>query len=191
MGIANKLTLFRLALSPVFLLFFMLGGMAGHILALLVSCLMEATDLLDGYLARTKKETTDFGKLFDPMADSIARFSIFLCLLWGGYADLWVVALVFYRDFMVAYIRVAAARAGVVLAARVSGKMKAITQGIVILAILILIVLTPHGDSDAVQATMLTTRRLMLLVAAVTLWSGFDYVRMSLPLLHGLLRREP
>ena len=181
----------RLCLSPVFVLVFMLGGLVGHVLALVIAILFELTDFLDGYLARSRQETTDFGKLSDPMADAIARFSVFLCLLWGGYAHLWMVVLIFYREFIVAYIRVAVARSGVVLAARLSGKMKALTQGIAILAILILIVLTPSDDPVRVEATRTTAHWLMGLVVLVTLWSGVDYVRMSLPALRGLLRRGP
>jgi len=187
-GIANQLTLVRLGLSPVFVLVFMLGGKVGYVPALAVAILFEVTDLLDGYFARAWKQTTDFGKLFDPMTDGVARFSVFLCFLWGGYAHLWMVVVVFYRDFMVAYMRVAAARVGVVLAARFSGKMKAITQGIVILAVLLLIVLTPLDDPLAIEQTKATSQWLMGLVVLVTLWSGIDYARSSLPVLRGLLR---
>ena len=190
MGIPNQLTLLRLVLSPVFVLVFMLGGTTGHVLALLIAVAFEVTDLLDGYLARTWKATTDFGKLFDPMTDSIARFSVFLCFLWGGYAHLWMIALIFYRELCVAYCRVAAARTGFVLAARISGKIKAITQGIVIFAILLLILWTPQDDPLAIAAAKSTAHWLMGLVVLVTLWSGLDYVRSSLPVLRSLLRKR-
>ena len=124
----------------------------------------------------------------DPMADAIARFSVFLCFLWSGYAYLWMVVLIFYREFIVAYIRVAVARSGIVLAVRLSGKLKAVTQGVAILAILILILMTPPVR---VQTTWTIAHGLMGLVVLVTLWSGVDYVRMSLPALRGLLRRNP
>jgi CDP-diacylglycerol--glycerol-3-phosphate 3-phosphatidyltransferase len=193
-GIANKLTLIRLGLSPVFVVVFILGGRTGgqpaHVVALGIAILFEITDLLDGYLARSRKQTTDFGKLFDPMADSISRFSVFLCFLWGGYAHLGIVALIFYRDCIVAYVRIAAARAGVVMAARLSGKMKAVTQGVIILTILVLIVLTSPNDDAALDRTRLRAQWLMLVVAVVTLWSGIDYVRSSLPVLRSLLRRK-
>jgi len=190
-GLANQLTMLRLCLSPVFVLVFLVGGPVGHALALVIAVLFEVTDFLDGYLARSRKDTTDFGKLSDPMADVVARFSVFLCFLWGGYAHLWMVVLIFYREFIVAYIRVAVARSGVVLAARLSGKMKALTQGIVILAILVLIVWTPLDDREGIEAAKRTAKWLMGLVVLVTLWSGADYLRMSLPALRGLLRRNP
>ncbi len=190
MGIANQLTLLRLALSPVFVLVFALGGRLGYVAALLLAGVFELTDMLDGYLARTKKETSDFGKLLDPLADSVARFSVFLCFLWGGFAELWVVALLFYRDAMVAYTRVAAARAGVVLAARLSGKVKAIVQGLVILAVLILIVLTHPKDIEALAATKVWTLWLMRVVAGVTLWSGVDYLFSSTPMLRKLMAKS-
>jgi CDP-diacylglycerol--glycerol-3-phosphate 3-phosphatidyltransferase len=190
-GIANQLTLSRLLLSPVFVLVFVLGGAVGHVAALVIAILFEVTDLLDGYYARTRSDMTDFGKLFDPLADSVSRFSVFLCFLWGGYADLWVVALIFYRDSIVAYVRVAAAREGVVLAARLSGKLKAVAQGIVILAILLVITATPQGDSLAVDAAKTTAQYLMLIVGAVTAWSGVDYLWSVMPLLARMLRRRP
>lgn len=191
MGIANQLTLVRLVLSPVFVVVFMIGGTAGHVLALLVAVTFEVTDLLDGYFARRRHETSDFGKLFDPMTDSISRFTVFLCLLWAGYAHLWMVALIFYRDLFVAYCRVASARSGTVLPARLSGKVKAIAQGIVILTILGLIVWTPQDDVVAVAASRLTAQWLMGLVVLVTMWSAVDYVRSSVPVLRTLLRRRP
>ena len=190
LGIANKLTMLRLLLSPVFVLVFMLGGTTGHVLALLVAIAFEVTDFLDGYFARLRKETTDFGKLFDPMTDSISRFTVFLCLLWGGYAHLWMVAIIFYRDLFVAYCRVASARSGIVLPARISGKLKAITQGIVILAVLLLILWTPEHDVAAVAASKRTAQVLMGLVVLVTVWSAVDYVRSSIPVLRSLLRRK-
>jgi CDP-diacylglycerol---glycerol-3-phosphate 3-phosphatidyltransferase len=189
-GIANQLTLVRLGLSPVFILVFVLGGLAGHVAAFVVAGLFEITDILDGYLARAKEEQTDFGKLMDPLADSVARFSVFLCFLGGGYAHIWVVALIFYRDAMVAYSRVAAAKAGVVMAARLSGKIKAIAQGIVIMVILGLIVWTELTDATAMADTREKACYLMLLVGAVTLWSGVDYLVSSLPMLRRLLKKS-
>jgi len=190
LGIANQLSLFRLCVTPIFIVVFILGGTTGYAIALAIAILTEITDALDGYLARAKKETSDFGKLVDPMADTVAHFSVFLCFLWGGYAHLWVVALIFYRELLVAYIRIAAARSGFVLAARLSGKLKALTQGVAILATLVLILRTPQNDPLAVEVTKVTAQHLMVLVAAVTLWSGVDYVRTGFPLLRSLLRRK-
>lgn len=190
MGIANQLTLVRLGLSPVFVVAFYFGGLAGHLAALIIAGIFELTDIFDGYLARTMRETSDFGKLLDPMADSVSRFSVFLCLLWGGYAHLWVVALIFYRDSLVAYMRVASAKAGVVLAARLSGKVKAIVQGIIIIVILALIVGSHFIRELPVERTREVARWLMLLVAAVTAWSGFDYARASVPIIRNLMHKS-
>jgi len=189
-GIANQLTTARLLLSPVFVVVFMLGGTGGRLLSLLVAGAFEITDMLDGYFARKRKETSDFGKLFDPMTDSISRFTVFLCLLWGGYAHLWMVALIFYRDLFVAYVRVACARSGMVLPARLSGKVKAIAQGIVIITVLSLILLTDHSDVVAAAATRRTAQWLVGLVVIVTMWSAFDYICSALPVLRSLLHRK-
>ena len=92
-NLANQLTLSRLALGPLFLIAY-LGNFEYSIeLALIVSVLIEATDVADGIAARSKKQVSDVGKLLDPMSDTIARISYFIGFLVLGYAAAWMVAI--------------------------------------------------------------------------------------------------
>src|SRR6056297_2366443 len=114
MTIPNYLTLVRLALAPVFIAVYVTGGTPAAVAALAVAVTFEITDLLDGYIARSYNQVSSIGKLIDPMADSISRFSVFLAFVTeqSVQKDPWpvlLVAMIFYRDAIVAYIRIFAA----------------------------------------------------------------------------------
>lgn len=171
---ANGITGTRIALSPVFILCFIYGGPGGKMAAFVIACLFEITDVVDGYIARSRREVSDVGKLLDPFADSISRLSVFLCLLWGGYVPVLMVALIFYRDALVSYLRVGAARYAVVMAARLSGKIKAVVQGFTTVGITFLIAAREYQwvDWDVPYIAWWA----MAVVTAVTLWSALDYL---------------
>lgn len=137
-NLANQLTLSRLALGPLFLIAY-LGEFKYSIeLALIVSVLIEATDVADGIAARSRKQVSDIGKLLDPMSDTIARISYFIGFLVMGFAAAWMLAIIIYRDVVVAYLRVFSALTGTAMGRRTSGKWKGILQGAVALTILTL-----------------------------------------------------
>jgi CDP-diacylglycerol--glycerol-3-phosphate 3-phosphatidyltransferase len=182
--IPNIITLGRILLSPVFVFFFWLGG-GYYVAAFVVGLLFELSDLLDGALARRNNQVTGFGKIFDPLADSISRFTVFLCLLSKGYADVMAVALIFYRDAIVATVRTFAAYENVIVAARWSGKLKAVVQSIGITAILLMIVWYRNEarpvDPSAVHVAV--SRYTIWGVATITALSGVDYIRANWPLI--------
>ena len=171
---ANAVTGTRIALSPVFILCFLWAGPWGKSAAFVIACLFEITDMVDGYIARSRREVSDVGKLLDPFADSISRFSVFLCLLAEGYIPVWMVALVFYRDALVSYLRVGAAAYAVVMAARLSGKVKAVVQGFVTVVITFLI--AAHEQQWITWSVHIIAYWSMALVTAVTLCSAIDYL---------------
>ncbi|HQO34750.1 MAG TPA: CDP-alcohol phosphatidyltransferase family protein, partial [bacterium] len=123
---------------------------------------------------RRRREVSDLGKLLDPFADSISRFSIFLCLLAEEYVPVWMVALVFYRDALVSYLRVGAATYAVVMSARLSGKIKAVVQGFGTVFITFLIACRELGwvTWDIRQIAYWA----MAVITVVTLWSAMDYL---------------
>ena len=177
LSLPNFLTIFRLFLSPIFIVVFLLHHWW---VALGVAVIFEVTDLLDGFLARRYRMVSPLGKLIDPLADSTSRFSVFLAFVTAPSvrADPWpvlLVAAIFYRDAIVAYIRTFAASTGTVLAARVSGKTKAVVQGVGII-----VFLTTRALSDSVSglyASLPTVYySVMVPVAGVTLWSCVDYL---------------
>ncbi|MBS0630176.1 MAG: CDP-diacylglycerol--glycerol-3-phosphate 3-phosphatidyltransferase [Verrucomicrobia bacterium] len=147
MNIALALTLGRILLSPIFILFYLFYAKLGISLVMLPFVLLglvivaELTDLFDGMAARRKNQVTELGKILDPMADSIFRLSVFLAFTQGIVGlPLWLVLLFFYRDSVISMLRTLCALRGFTLAARVSGKVKAVIQGVATLAILTMMI---------------------------------------------------
>jgi CDP-diacylglycerol--glycerol-3-phosphate 3-phosphatidyltransferase len=111
-------------------------------LALLI--ISEFSDLFDGFFARRRNQVTDLGKVLDPMADSITRISLFLTFTQGFVQLPLLLVLVFlYRDFFISTLRTLCALRGVALAARASGKIKAVLQAVV--AFLIVLLMIPYS----------------------------------------------
>jgi CDP-diacylglycerol--glycerol-3-phosphate 3-phosphatidyltransferase len=137
MTVSNYLTISRLVLSPIFIFVFLADGIWARLGAFAIVGINELTDLLDGIIARRRGETTDFGKLVDPLADSISHLTVFICFVAKGYAPVWMVALLVYRDLFVGYLRTVAGLQGRVLSARGIGKRKTMTQGLIIIIILL------------------------------------------------------
>jgi len=147
MNVAHYLTLLRIFISPVFPVLYLerewlgipLTWLPYLLLILLVIC--ESTDVLDGILARKRNEVTDLGKVLDPMADSITHISLFLTFTQGFVGLPLLLVLVFlYRDLFISTLRTLCALRGVALAARFSGKMKAILQATVAFVIVVLMI---------------------------------------------------
>jgi CDP-diacylglycerol---glycerol-3-phosphate 3-phosphatidyltransferase len=116
-------------------------GVLFPIVLILVVALSELSDLIDGFIARKMNQVTDLGKLIDPMADSIFRLSVFLSFTIGVVdLPLMMVLILFYRDSFISTLRTICALRGVALAARLSGKIKAVLQAVVVLLILLLMI---------------------------------------------------
>lgn len=167
------MTISRLVLSPVFVFVFMSEGMWARIGAFAIVGINELTDLFDGVIARKLGKTTDFGKIADPLADSVSRFTVFLCFLAAGYAPMWLIAFIFYRDIVVAYVRVLASLHGVALGARRSGKFKAMGQGPSLVIILFLDIIR---ETTPLPWFHQFTFIFIGFVTVVTIISGIDYV---------------
>jgi CDP-diacylglycerol--glycerol-3-phosphate 3-phosphatidyltransferase len=170
----NLVTLIRLPLAPLAVGFLVSETWWGITMALVLSLTLEATDFLDGWVARRYNAVTDFGKLFDPFSDAFARFTLFLGLWVVGVADLWMILVFFYRDSAISFFRSVAALRGDVVAARQSGKIKALVQAIgtnLILAYLLAAALTPVPNWAPTAAW-----GVMVVVTAVTAWSFVDYL---------------
>jgi CDP-diacylglycerol---glycerol-3-phosphate 3-phosphatidyltransferase len=136
MTLANILTLLRIFLSPIFVIVFLQEGFWPKVFSLLIVITSELTDGFDGYLARSRGEVTDFGKLLDPLADSISRITVFVAFMAVGLIPWWMVLVFVYRDSLISTMRTVCAYRGEVIAARSSGKIKAIIQATAIITIL-------------------------------------------------------
>ena len=142
MGIANKLTFFRISLAPVFFIVYFLpvffpslfvNGMGWTVPVLwviFIAC--EITDLLDGLAARKLNEVSDFGKFFDPFADTLMQVTCFLCFVMDGIFPAFLFLLIIYREFGILFIRNVMLKKGIAMGARMGGKIKTVTYIIAI-----------------------------------------------------------
>jgi len=136
------------------------------------------TDWLDGYLARQWKMESDFGRLFDPLADKLLVVVTFVGLLGVGLLPVWFVSLVVAREFLITGIRLVAGQKGVVLAAEKVGKHKTVTQMLTATLGLLLLALDPAHQSGRVLLEVA-----IWITALVTAGSGLWYLQANYPLL--------
>lgn len=137
MNIANKLTLLRIVLIPVFIVFFYIDVPYKYHFATLVFIIASLTDLFDGKLARKHDIVTNFGKLVDPIADKLLVSSALVMLAALGWVHEIIVIILIGREFIVSGLRLLAAAKGVVLAASMLGKIKTVVQIVAICAVLL------------------------------------------------------
>lgn len=143
-------------------------GLFYLLLAILALC--EISDILDGFLARRHNKVTELGKVLDPMADSIFRLTVFFSFTQGVVGLPLLLVLVFFlRDAIVNTVRTLCALQGVALAARPSGKIKAIVQAVTTFFILILLL----AEASAFKALSFYVT---LAAAVYTFGSGVDYI---------------
>lgn len=182
MNPAHYFTLFRVFVGPVFLFVYSMyhslgiSSFALPWLLLLMIILAEFTDVLDGYVARKYNQVTDLGKILDPMADSIYRISVFLTFTLPPVSiPLWIVFIVLYRDSVISTLRTICAFKGLVLAARMSGKIKAVIQAMTAVSIILLMIFESIGSITKEQLTFYSTV-IASVAAFYTLYSGMDYI---------------
>lgn len=173
MNLPNKLTVVRVILVPVFMVFALIGGRACSAAALLVFAAASITDWLDGYIARRDKLVTDFGKFMDPLADKMLTTAAFLVLIYYDKIIFWVwmLMIVLAREFMVAGIRLVAAGSGKVVAASMWGKAKTVSQMAAIIIGLLLMIAFPESE-----AARIITSAAVWVSVVLTVISGVDYV---------------
>lgn len=139
MNLPNKLTILRVLMVPVFIVFMLtdLGGTYNNIIALVLFVTASLTDLLDGYLARKNNLVTNFGKFMDPLADKLLVCSALICFAANGQLPAWMVIIIIAREFIISGFRLIASDEGVVIAASYWGKVKTTVQMIMIIALLV------------------------------------------------------
>lgn len=173
MNTPNKLTVLRMIMVPIFMLFLMMDASnpINVAIALVLFAVASLTDAIDGHMARKYNLITDFGKFMDPLADKMLTTAAFLGLMQHGRASAWAVMLILAREFIVSGIRLVAAGKGNVIAASIWGKMKTVFQMVAIIAAIIL--MFPVFPQSAAA---MVTDILVWLSAIVTVISGADYV---------------
>ena len=137
MNTANKITLFRVVLIPVFVALCYAEGAWSRWAALVVFLLASLSDFADGYIARHYNQVTDFGKFLDPIADKLLVTSAMLLFVEQGRMPAWVLLIVIGREFAVSALRLVAVDNGRVIAAGWSGKVKTAATMVVICVMLV------------------------------------------------------
>ena len=191
MNLPNKLTLTRIILVPVFMIFVSLTSVGGisdgsfqpvyYLIAGIVFAAASFTDFLDGHLARKWNMVTDFGKFADPLADKLLTTVAFIYMLRDGVCS--PVVLCIILEFAVSGLRMVAASAkdGKVIAANMWGKVKTVLQMLSIIFYFFgtsICAMTSTGSEQAVRVVLVAAVSIVLcwLVAAVTAISGIKYL---------------
>ncbi len=187
MNLPNKLTLTRIFMIPLFVLFFYLDAVPYHeLIAAAVFMLAAFTDFLDGYIARKYGLVTNMGKFLDPIADKVLVSTAFILMLtrpwvfsyeaFGGWGIITAgisVALIMARELIVSGFRLIAVERGLVLAADKLGKFKTVTQDLAIVALLFTMPFLGNAGSMAGCAVGFA---LLLLATVLTVLSGCNYI---------------
>jgi CDP-diacylglycerol---glycerol-3-phosphate 3-phosphatidyltransferase len=130
MTLADRLTAARLVLAPLFFATYVWGAAVSQPFAVVLLWILflaiEISDLLDGQAARRQGTVSDFGKIFDPFADVVARITYFVCFATTGIMPAWALLLILYREFGQLFLRMILAGKSVIMGARPGGKLKAV-----------------------------------------------------------------
>ena len=170
MNTANKLTLCRVVMIPIFIVLLYLE-FAGHLwVALAVFILASVTDFVDGYVARHYDQVTDFGKFMDPLADKCLVVAAMLWFVEIGQMPGWALLVVIIREFSVSGLRMVAADKGRVIAAGWSGKVK--TASTMVCIVLMFLPIAVWINHICVAVIVLTT-----------IYSGVEYFMKNLDIL--------
>lgn len=162
MNTANKLTMLRVFLIPVFLVVLYQDFPFHMVFALVIFMLASITDFVDGYIARHYNLVTDFGKFMDPLADKMLVMAALLWFVEVGRFPAWGLLIVIVREFAVTGLRLIAVEGGRVIAAAWSGKIKTASTMVCICLMLVFV----HPILDKVC---------MVLILATTIYSGVEY----------------
>ena len=185
MNLPNKLTLTRILLVPVFMIFVSLGQYITpsynpryYLIAGLIFAAASFTDFLDGHLARKWNMVTDFGKFADPLADKLLTTVAFIYMMRDGVCSPVVLCIILAREFAVSGLRMVAAGAkdGKVIAANMWGKVKTVLQMLSIIFYFFGMAIAANVSWDATVVVVGASVVLCWLVAAVTAISGIKYL---------------
>ena len=174
---ANKITVLRIILVPVFMVLLYLGQTYWALAVYIIACI---SDFVDGKIARKYNQITDFGKFMDPLADKMLVLAAMCYFVEDGLIPGWVVAVVLLREFGVSGLRLLAVEQGIVIAAAWSGKIK---TGVTMVALGVLILAgQPWFPAPEVIAVVC-----WLLILITTLYSGIEYFAKNI----GVFKRCP
>jgi len=173
--ISNQLTLGRVILIPVLMVVFYLSHPLAYWLSASIFTLAAFTDWLDGYLARSRGEETAFGRFLDPVADKLLVATALVLLVSAEMAPAYLAVIIIGREITIGALREwLAQRAAMIVHVSILAKWKTAIQMIAIMLLLL------HVDVKGVSMHE-SGLVLLWLAAALTLWSGYEYIRDAWP----------
>ena len=174
MNLPNKLTMLRIFMIPVFVIFALVKAQWAQYVALLIYIIACLTDLLDGKIARARGLVTNFGKFADPIADKLLVMSALIILVDTGRMASWVCIVMLAREFIISGFRLVAAGNGTVIAAGQLGKLKTVFQMTSTIALMLLV---PVGGAPLLGRFGVVLANVLTYIAAVlTIVSGVEYI---------------
>lgn len=177
MNTPNKLTVFRMLITPVFLIILMMENIPHHFFwGLIIFSIAAITDAIDGNLARKNNQITVFGKLLDPVADKMLTTAALLGFLDMGLCSVWIPLIVLTREFAVTSMRLLAADQGVVVPANIYGKLKTISQMVFTILIMFMGELHAVGILPSGFPLVIVSNVLLWITAILALVSGVIYL---------------
>jgi len=189
MNFPNILTISRIVLSPVFMIFILIENFYFRLVGTGIFLIAAATDIADGYFARRLGRSTGFGKFMDPLADKVLVSTAFLSFVQLGYAHAWMVIIIIIREFFITGLRSLAAYKGTVISPSFLAKAKTMTQMVAIAAILIYANIDPWFSARHDTKIVIPTWSLPLtgwaynlfdvilfIPLVLTVWTGIDYL---------------
>lgn len=169
MNLANKITIIRVLMIPLFMIMLLMDFKYNNYIAALIFIIASLTDSLDGYIARSRNMITTFGKFIDPLADKLLVSTALITLVQMGKISAWIVVTIIAREFTITGFRTIAASEGITISASPLGKIKTITQLVAIIALLL--------DNYPFELYNFPFDKIMLYVSLFfTVVSGIDYI---------------
>jgi CDP-diacylglycerol--glycerol-3-phosphate 3-phosphatidyltransferase len=197
MKAADKLSALRIILAPVFFIVYSLPAWIpgifrffapGHDVSglsqlwtipvlWLIFIVAELTDMFDGMVARKRGETSDFGRLFDPFADTLVQLTFLLCFVIEGILPAFLYIIVIYREFAILFIRNLMLKKGITMGARMGGKIK--TVAYISACALSLLALSLHvlGREDLAGLVKKASQAVFVIAVILAVVSFFDYYK--------------
>jgi len=172
MNLANRLTILRIVLIPMFMFFLLINNGNSFyykLFALIIFSVAAITDGLDGYFARKQQLVTTFGKILDPLADKLLISSALISFVAMEEISAWIAIIIIGRELAVTGLRVIAASEGVVIAASKWGKWKTNLQIFAVIAVII--------DPEIISLPFNLSGILLWLAVFITIISGIDYFK--------------
>ncbi len=183
MNLANRLTIIRIIIAPLFIILLLADGAGTKYSALLLFTIASLTDLYDGRIARARGVVTSFGKFMDPLADKIIVLGALICFIALREVWAWMIIVILAREFMITGLRFQAALQGIVIPAGRWGKHKTATQMIAVSVTLVVITIKStlttfsiSAPSFLSQVLRYTPNTFVGIAVIMTIVSGILYV---------------